>query len=280
MDKNVSVIMPCYNQEEFVLEAIQSVIDQTYQNWELIIVNDGSTDNSKNVIVNYLTALEDSRISFHSIKNSGVSHARNFAIRKSSGEYILPLDADDKLHPLYLENTVEIMTSDENLIIVYSEVEFFGAKHGKLNVREFSYKNILLNNIIVCTALFKRADFDKTDGYDTSFVYGWEDWDFWLCLLKVTKGSAFKIPETLFYYRIKQNSRNQTIDNEKQWQNDTRWKIFIKHLEWYKSTFDDPISTIIENGKLINELKFIKRKPIKYWLNRCLLYKKALLKIK
>jgi glycosyltransferase involved in cell wall biosynthesis len=272
--------MPCYNQSKYVQDAINSVINQTYANWELIIVNDGSTDNSKNVIQDFIDSIQDDRISLFNIANNGVSYARNYAIEQSSGKYILPLDADDIIHTEFIAKAIKVMESEVSPTIVYSDVEFIGAKKGKLNTADFSYKNILLNNIIVCTALFKRTDFDKTNGYDASFINGWEDWDFWLSLLRVTKKPAFKIPETLFYYRIKQNSRNQAIDNEKRWQNDAKWKIFMKHTELYKEFFDDPISILKQNDKLVRELIFFKDSPIKYLVNKNKFYTGVLSKFK
>lgn len=92
----ISVIMPLYNNEKYVIEAIQSVINQTYKDWELIIINDASTDNSKFVVQNFLEKEKDNRLIFIDLKeNKGVSFARNLGMRKAKGEYISFLDSDD-----------------------------------------------------------------------------------------------------------------------------------------------------------------------------------------
>jgi glycosyltransferase involved in cell wall biosynthesis len=268
----VSIIMPCYNQSKYVQDAINSVINQTYANWELIIVNDGSTDNSKEVIEKHLKKIQCPQITFYSTENKGVSLARNYAIGKSVGRFILPLDADDKIANTFLEKTVPVLHANEQISIVYTDVEFFGSRKGKLNVKPFTLRNILLSNIIVCTALFRKSDFERTSGYDEAFRHGWEDWDFWLSILEL-KGSVQKISEVLFFYRIKENSRNASIDSNLDWQNEAKWKIFLKHKQLYNSVFGDPIRLINLMETKNDELKFMQKSPFRYLLNRNSLYR-------
>ena len=113
----VSVIVPCYNQGEYVQETLESVRVQTYPNLECIIVNDGSTDNSLQEVQTF--CLKDDRFRCFDKKNEGVSAARNFAISQSRGDFILPLDADDKIAPTYLEEALKIFSEDPSVKLVY-----------------------------------------------------------------------------------------------------------------------------------------------------------------
>ena len=106
--KKVSIIIPCYNQENYIKDAILSCFEQTYQNIEIVIVNDGSSDNSAEVI-NSLIKNRENVIFINNKENFGVVHSRNIAIEKASGEYILPLDGDDKIEPAYVEKAVKIL---------------------------------------------------------------------------------------------------------------------------------------------------------------------------
>ena len=121
----VSIIMPAYNCENYISEAIESVLSQSYQNWELLIVDDGSTDHSPEIIDRY--AQKDVRIqSFHN-KNEGVSAARNFALSKISGELVTFIDSDDVYHPDRLQRMVQIFEKYPNCDIVFSRhTEFTG----------------------------------------------------------------------------------------------------------------------------------------------------------
>lgn len=106
-----SVVIPAYNASRFIREALSSVLEQTFPNYEVIIVNDGSTDNTKQIIEN----IEDSRIQLYNIPNGGVSHARNFGISKAKGKYVAFLDSDDIWHPSHLEYAYSAFCKNPNL---------------------------------------------------------------------------------------------------------------------------------------------------------------------
>lgn len=115
----ISVIMPLYNNEKYVIEAIRSVINQTYEDWELIIINDASTDNSKFIVQKFLEEEKDNRIIFIDLKeNKGVSFARNLGMRKAKGEYISFLDSDDFWDKEFLK--LSYLKLKENYKFVYT----------------------------------------------------------------------------------------------------------------------------------------------------------------
>jgi glycosyltransferase involved in cell wall biosynthesis len=209
----VSVIIPCYNQGIYIDEAVDSVLRQTYQDFEIIIVNDGSTDSFTN---EKLKQYNKQKTRIITTDNCGLSEARNTGIRNSSGQYILPLDADDKIGAEYMEKAVEILDHDSKVGIVYCEAEFFGKYYGLWDLPEFTIERMLLGNIIFCSSFFRRSDYDQTHGYSKNMIYGWEDWDLWLSLLDQGL-STYRIPDILFYYRRKEKSMADEVirDNGK-----------------------------------------------------------------
>lgn len=227
----VSVVIPCYNQGQYINDAIESVLSQTYQDFEIIIVNDGSTDDFTNkLLFNY--SKPETKIIF--TKNKGVVSARNTAIKEAQGKYILPLDADDKIGKKYLEKAVEILEQNKKIGIVYCEAEFFGRKNGKWKLPEYSLEAMLLKNIIFCSALFRKNDWKKVGGYKSNMKSGLEDWDLWLSLIE-SGAKVFKISEVLFYYRIKESSRIFLWNNMNADQQLNIWlKIFDNHKDLYK----------------------------------------------
>ncbi|MDD2496509.1 MAG: glycosyltransferase family 2 protein, partial [Tissierellia bacterium] len=132
----VSVIIPCFNQAKYLLETVESVISQTYSNWECIIINDGSSDNTKEVALDLIK--RDQRIYFINQVNQGVCMARNNAINKSKGKYILCLDADDLISPNFLVETVKLIEQNDDIKVATSTVYFFGRRKGKLIPKSYS----------------------------------------------------------------------------------------------------------------------------------------------
>ncbi|WPO83076.1 glycosyltransferase family A protein [Chryseobacterium sp. JJR-5R] len=228
----VSIIVPCYNQAQYLNECLQSVMDQTYQNWECIIINDGSSDNTEQTIKKWIDT--DSRFRYFRKENGGVASARNMGIEKAKGKWILPLDGDDKIAGQYLELAAEKF--NENYTLIYCESEFFGTVSEKWNLPEYSFREILFNNVIFCSALFKKADFTDTGGYDKNLYYGLEDWDFWISLLGPDK-KVYKLDYTGFYYRRKDESRDTAINADKEKINYSENYIYKKHFEKYTKEF-------------------------------------------
>ncbi|MDA6068801.1 glycosyltransferase family 2 protein [Flavobacterium sp. AC] len=244
----VSVIIPCYNQGKYLKETIASVLTQTYTNFEIIIVNDGSTDTKT------IEILEDSnwpKTSIINIQNSGVCVARNMAINQAKGEYILPLDGDDLIAPTFLEKAVAILNNSD-VALVTCDVKFFGKKKGIYQLSKYSLEALLGQNLMICTSMFRKKDFDETVGYNPNMNEGLEDWDFWLSLLK-NGGKVHKIEEVLFYYRIKSVSRTTTVNLEKQ--SRLRRQVYENHKELYASHFFDPKNSF-EYNNLLNSREY------------------------
>lgn len=151
----VSIIVPCFNQAPYLGEALDSVLSQTYRNWECIIVDDGSTDETASVASRYTAT--DQRFKFIQKENGGVASARNLGIRNSSGEFIVPLDGDDKLHRDYIRLAMEYFGAHPETELVYSQVELFGAKRGLNRLPAYDYQRLLFDNMIVNTSVYRRT---------------------------------------------------------------------------------------------------------------------------
>ena len=203
----ISIIVPCYKQAEYLDECLQSVLDQTYQNWECFIVNDGSPDHTEEVAKRWTE--KDSRFKYLYQENKGVSAARNFGIQRAKGEWILPLDGDDYISSDYFRLASKHFENPGTKVI-YCNAEKFGAVAGKFILLPFTLKNLAYDNLIFCTAFFKKEDWIRIGGYDENMIEGYEDWEFWIHLLK-DGGEAVKLDKTCFFYRIKNISRNVAV---------------------------------------------------------------------
>lgn len=213
----------------YVDEAVNSVLAQTYRDFEIIIVNDGSTDSyTKDVLRSYDKPF--TRV-IHT-PNRGLASARNNGISNASGDYILPLDADDKIGAAYLSEAVTILENRPEVGIVYCITELFGQKKGKWKLPDYSFEGILLENMIPCSALFRKADWEKVGGYNPNMNRGNEDWDLWLSLIGLGR-DVYRIPKPLFYYRFNARSMRNSITEDQAV--DMRVQLFRNHSDLYLS---------------------------------------------
>ena len=210
-NKIVSIIIPAYNAEIFLEETVTSALASTYTLLEIIIVNDGSTDNTQQIIDKI--KLEHPEIKAIEQKNQGVAVARNVGIANSTGKYILPLDADDLISDDYVEKAVEILEQNSNVKMVNGLGEFFGDRQGKWNLKPYNRKLLARKNMLYISGIFRKSDFDKTDGFCPE-IKGPEDWDFWISLLK-RGGNVVRIPSVCLYYRVHGNSKRLASKNRK-----------------------------------------------------------------
>lgn len=224
--------MPCFNHAAFIEEAVESVLNQTYTNIELIIIDDASTDPAVRPKIKSLSKKDQRIKAIFLDNNSGPSAARNLGIEASSGTYILPLDADDRIAPSYIDKAVKIIESDAKIGVVYCEADFFGTAQGKWGLPAYSAPDILISNMVFCSSLYRKSDWKRFGGYNENMRDGLEDWDFWLNFT-ADKKTFIRIPETLFLYRQHEpnSSRNEAINREKSAY--LLSTIFANHSELY-----------------------------------------------
>ena len=207
----VSVVIPCYRQAEYLRDAVDSIIAQTYPKWEIIIVNDGSPDDTSAVAQAIILARPGHTIRLVEKKNGGLSDARNAGIRLAKGDYILPLDADDKIDPQFLAKTVALLEQHPDVGIAYTDWVYFGAHSAARDAIDYDFARLCSKeNLFTCTSLYRKAAWEAAGGYNPNMTCGVEDWDFWIgCGEHGFQGR--RIPEPLFFYRAKDRSMIHTL---------------------------------------------------------------------
>jgi glycosyltransferase involved in cell wall biosynthesis len=248
MEENiVSIIIPCFNHGAFLKEAIDSVLNSTYKLVEIIIVDDGSTDNTSEVAAEIIR--NNPGVSYFYQANQGPSCARNKGISLAKGKFILPLDADDKISHHYIENALDAIRNNPKIVLVYCNAEYFGLKAGLWNLKEFSLKRLAVDNMIFSCALFRKEDWERVGGYSSELIGGWEDWEFWISILK-TGGNVHKLDLTGFFYRIHHCSRRKSTT--KAIERETVAFINHKHHDFIVSQLKGPLRQKREYSELVN----------------------------
>lgn len=210
MQKLISVIIPAFNAETTIVETLISVQNQTYENIEIIIVNDGSTDNTVRIVEEFIK--DKPNIYFYSKANQGLPATRNFGFLRSKGEYVVFLDADDIIDKMYIEVCVNAFLENSDLNVVYTQTTFFERLNGIYDLPIFSFERILTQNCITATAMIKSAQFKEVGMYDEQMKYC-EDWDLWIRLLDRFP-NVLKIEQPLFFYR-RRNTQDSITDLNK-----------------------------------------------------------------
>lgn len=236
----VSVIVPCYNHAQFLNEALKSVLEQSYTDWECIIVNDGSVDHTEVVAQEWVA--KDARFQYVYKENGGLSSARNTGISKAMGEFILTLDADDKYEATFMEKALRIILFNNNVGVVSSwAIRFTNNKQfGKLHPKGGKLKDFLFGNAAIGTSLFRKECWEKVGGYDENMKKGYEDWEFYISVSKLG-WTVHIIEEVLFFYR--QHPISMRTVAMKSHDTEIKKYIYHKHKELYKEYYD----TLIEN---------------------------------
>lgn len=230
--KKVSVIIPCYNHGKYIQETVDSILASTYPNIEIVITNDGSTDEYTNQILSELPT-KFSQIKVITTENQGTSKACKVAVENSTGDFILPMGSDDKIHPGYIEEAVSILDAHKELGLVYCNAEYFDAKTGPWELPEFSIDQMKQGNCIFCAALYRKSDYDRTEGYHDD-MRNWEDYDLWLSLLELGLG-VYKIPKVYFYYRITGVSKTDAVRKDKERGQRLMSQIKAHHPNFFKT---------------------------------------------
>ncbi|OME12901.1 glycosyl transferase family 2 [Paenibacillus odorifer] len=222
--------MPCYNDGEYIEQAINSIRSQTYNNIELIIIDDGSTD--PNTIIT-LNKFNNTDIILLRTDNTRPAAARNTGIAHATGKYIMPVDADDIIEPTYIEKAVKIIESNKKIGVVYCYADLFGDRTGRWSLPNYSLDAMLLDNVVFVTSLFYKEDWEKVGGFKTTMYHGMEDYDFWLSIIELDK-EIYQIPEVLFNYRIKPKSRTTEFMSNAEIVKQTYRSIYNQHPKLYE----------------------------------------------
>ncbi|HEV2483376.1 MAG TPA: glycosyltransferase family A protein [Puia sp.] len=227
----VSVLIPCYNHGKYIDDAVESVLQQTYKNVEIIVVDAGSDDP---LTRHKLAAYEKpaTRV-LTSPRQIFPSEARNLAFSVAAGEYLLTLDADDLVEKTFIEKTMKRLSEDAGSGAASGKVMYFGYEEGFLDYRGGMLEDILRQMGSHLCALIRRSAWMEIGGFDESVNDGYEDWEFWIRLTKA--GWAISIvPEILVYYRQKESSRVTEVFIH---QTDLIKQLQDKHKDVYSNPF-------------------------------------------
>ncbi len=212
----VSVIIPTYNREQFIARTIQSVLNQTYKDFEIVVVDDGSTDTTKEKLGTF-----GSKIKLIEQPNSERAVSRNNGVKNSSGEYIAFLDSDDAWIQDKLEDQVKLLDSRPEVILTYGQSLRINEKGEKIKTAKrqlegFSgnvFENLLMRNFVVSpTPTIRREFFEKTTGFQSKYI-PYEDWEFWLRFSLL--GKFYFLDKPFAYYRIHKNQSVKLLEAEK-----------------------------------------------------------------
>lgn len=199
----VSVIIPVYNMDKYLAETLDSVLASDYPNLEVVLMDDGSTDNSLNIAKEY--AEKDERIHVYTQANAGPCAARNHAILLSRGVYILPVDADNRISTTFISHAVVELERDPEVKVVCPRVEFIGDRSGEWKLPPFSLNLLARKNMIDTCALYRKTEWERVGGYCEEIIAR-EDWEFWISVLK-DGGKVVRLPQIELYYRVRKTSK-------------------------------------------------------------------------
>ena len=276
INSNVTVIIPCYNDGKFIIEAVNSILNQTLKAEKIIIIDDGSDAETKNI----LKKINSNNVEIIYQENLGVCKARNKGINLATTDYILTLDADDYFEPTFIEKAFEVLNFNSNIGIVGC---FYRALNNNVIENEIikplggKIKNFLIKNNGLGNSMFRKKCWAQVSGYDEKMTNGYEDWDFWMAILK-NDWEMYIIPEVLFIYRIKKKSRDQTA--LKEFDLELKKYIFLKHKQVFLDNYEFyTIELLRQNSLLRNNISKAKNsiefnlgkfilKPFRFFKNK------------
>lgn len=253
MNKLVSIIIPVYNGENFIADCLNSILEQTYHDYEIIVINDGSKDNTRQIVESF----NNKKIKLFNIENNGVSNARNYGIKMSNGEFILFIDADDKIDVKTLEILVRKQEENNADIIRYNG--YIQDSKGKYSILDMPIKNnTILNSKKDCRRIIELLNnpynsircyspllfIKKCDiiSFDTTLAY-LEDKLFYVENMTNSNKNILFIDDALYYYNFNERSKTKDISN---------FKKNIKDILLARIKIKDAVEKKIANSDIID----------------------------
>lgn len=216
----VSIIIPCFNYGHYLGQAIESALRQTYRPIEVIVVDDGSTDDTARVATRY-------PINLISQTNQGLSASTNVGVRASRGEFFARLDADDVLCPTFVEKLAAALGANPSAAVAHSEAEYFGRRTGRVPFVPFDLESLAQGALATCCALMRRSAWDVVGGLDPGIPLC-EDWDLWLAFAECGY-TGVMLHEVLWGYR--HHGRSMVHRTFRSWADMRREYRLIAHLQ-------------------------------------------------
>ncbi len=243
-DKKLSIVIPYYNMGDFILDCVRSIQASTYPDMEILIIDDGSTDQHSKKMLDHLE--EEPFVKIYRKKNGGLAGTRNYGASLASGRFLAFLDADDRVKPEYYTKAINVLQSYENVFFVGSWVSYFGDSTGQWITYSPQPPYLLIHNMLNSSSLvYKKAAFEQSGSNDASVDYGLEDYES-VISLTASGYNGVVLPEFLFDYRIRADSMFRKITREKLLYS-YRY-IADKHASYYAKFASSTINLLNANG--------------------------------
>lgn len=221
----MTIVIPCFNLATYLPEATQSALSQTHEPIQVVIVDDGSTDSTAEAAHRF-----SDRVVYHRQPNGGLSRARNAGLALAQGEYVVFLDADDVLEPVYVERCLDALReADASCAYVYTQVRYFGLREGVTSFPPFDVELLKAKNFVHASALL-RTDVVRRFPYSEQLRHGWEDWDLYLTLAEHGLRGVL-LDEPLLRYRRRAGSMLTDLDADRRLA--ARVRLARRHLRSY-----------------------------------------------
>jgi len=249
----VSIVIPCYNSAAFLRETVESVVAQTLSETEIIFVDDGSIDDTRQVIEQLIASHGDCQMTFWSQVNAGVGAARNRGIAIARGRYILPVDADDLIAPTMLETCAGILDQQPQTGLVFTDRQDFGDLAAVWVAGQFDLRRLKYFNQLSYCSMFRREMWEAIGGYRAN-VSGFADWDFWVAA--AARGfRGHHLTRPLLHHRRRPNSHLVRImgDYERLYAN-----IILNNREVYSEVEIATANRFLSTGEPVALLRLSK----------------------
>lgn len=225
MKAKVTVIIPCYNQGHFLSDALASLAQCDPDSYLVTIVDDGSTDPATLL---FLEQLDPKSFNIIHQDNKGLSGARNTGIKHANTDFVLMLDADNKIRSSFLEKGTTILEQNPQIAVVYGDGQFFGDMTGTRKQAQFNLQKQMLVNYIDACAIIRKSVFEDVGDFDENMKDGWEDWEMWLRI--AFRGYKFHyLDEVVFDYRIRKESMSKQVYDNKTRTNNIENYVYGKY---------------------------------------------------
>lgn len=238
----VSVVIPCYNDGQYLDDSVDSILNQSFDDYEILIVNDGSTDKAT---IDKLASFNHPKIKVLHKENGHLSSARNHGIKNAAGEIIVTLDADDTFEKKFIKKGIAILQKDKVVGAVTCWLKSFGLKTNKWKPLGGDLENFLFRQESCASAMFRKQCWEKIGGYDEQMKTGYEDWEFWI-RLTAAGWSVAVLDDYLLNYRVTDKSMLLTQSEP------NRGKIIEYIMEKHKDLYWHNLKDAVIKRKIID----------------------------
>lgn len=249
--RRVTVLIPCFNAGEALVESVRSALDQTYRDRTIVVVNDGSTDPGTLEALATVRAMQG--VDVLDQPRRGVPAARNAGLRHAPADYVQPLDADDLISPDYVATAVRLLDDRPELGVVYGPAEFFGTRSGRFVLPRFSADGLAVGNMVHVGGMFRYADWLRIGGYRESLL-ALSDYDFWIRMCELGRGFE-EVPDITYFYRQGANLITSSYADDFDLQSERYAAVFRANSEFFLGRLEAVFRQRFAQERRVGELE-------------------------